>query len=49
MATYVMFGNYSPESLRQIGSKRSDDARALIKQHGGEIKAEYALLGEVDL
>ncbi len=49
MATYVMFGKYSLEGLRGISAKRSDEARALVKQHGGEVKAVYALLGEVDL
>jgi uncharacterized protein with GYD domain len=36
-------------ACRAISRKRSDEARALIKQHDGEIKAEYALLGEIDL
>lgn len=49
MATYVMLGKYSLEGLKGISAKRSDEARALIKQHGGELKAVYALLGEVDL
>jgi uncharacterized protein with GYD domain len=49
MPTFVLFGKYSPESMRAISRKRSDEARALIKEHGGEIKAEYALLGVVDL
>ena len=49
MPTFVMFGKYSPESLRAISRKRSDEARALIKEHGGEVKATYALLGVVDL
>ena len=49
MPIFVMFGKYSPESMRAISRKRSDEARALIKEHGGEIKAEYALLGVSDL
>ncbi len=49
MATYVMLGKYSLESVRQISANRSNETRALIKQHGGELKAAYALLGEVDL
>jgi uncharacterized protein with GYD domain len=49
MATYVMLGKYSLEGLKGISAKRSDEARALIKQRGGELKAVYALLGEVDL
>jgi uncharacterized protein with GYD domain len=49
MATYVMLGKYSLEGLRAISGKRSDEARALIKEYGGELKAVYALFGEVDL
>ncbi len=49
MATYLMFGKYSPEALKGISAKRTADAKALIKKHGGELKAAYAALGEVDL
>ncbi len=49
MATYVMFGKYSPEAMKSISAKRTDQALALIRQYGGEFKAGYALLGEVDL
>jgi uncharacterized protein with GYD domain len=44
-----MFGKYSPEALKAVSAKRSDDAVALIKEYGGEFKAGYALLGDVDL
>jgi uncharacterized protein with GYD domain len=49
MATYVMLGKYTLEGLRGISAKRTDEARALLQQHGGELKALYALLGEVDI
>lgn len=49
MATYVMFGKYSAEALKGINAKRTDEAKALIKKHGGELKASYALLGGTDL
>lgn len=49
MATYVMLGKYSLEGVKGISAKRSDEARAVIKQYGGELKAVYALLGEFDL
>jgi uncharacterized protein with GYD domain len=49
MATYLMFGKYSQKALKAISAKRTDDAIALIKKHGGEVKAGYALLGEEDL
>ncbi len=49
MATYLMFGKYSVEGIKGISAKRSDAAKALIKKHGGELKAGYAALGGVDL
>lgn len=49
MATYLMFGKYSPEAIKAVSAKRTDEALALIKKYGGEYKAAYALLGEVDL
>ena len=49
MATYVMFGKYSPEALKAVSARRTDEALALIKRYGGEFKAGYAVLGEVDL
>lgn len=49
MATYLMFGKYTLEALKGISAKRTEEAQALIKQHGGTLKAAYALLGETDL
>ena len=44
MPTYLMFGEYSAEALKGISAKRSDQAKALFKKHGGELKAAYATL-----
>jgi uncharacterized protein with GYD domain len=49
MATYVMFGKYSVEGVKGISARRSDEAKALIKKNGGELKAAYAMLGGTDL
>lgn len=49
MATYIMFGRYSAKAVKAISAKRTQEAAALIKQHGGKLKAGYALLGDVDL
>jgi uncharacterized protein with GYD domain len=49
MATYLLFGKYSAEALKGMSAKRTDQAKALIKKHGGELKAAYAVLGAVDL
>lgn len=49
MATYFMFGKYSVEGMKGISAGRTGKTLALIKKHGGEFKAGYALLGDVDL
>jgi uncharacterized protein with GYD domain len=49
MATFLMFGRYSSEALKGMNSKRTEEARSLIKKFGGEVKAMYSLLGEKDL
>jgi len=49
MATYLMFGQYSRESVKEISAKRTKDAMALVKQYGGKIKDGYAMLGDQDL
>jgi uncharacterized protein with GYD domain len=49
MNTYLMFGKYSSEDLKGISSERTGEAHKLIKQNGGEIVAQYTLLGENDL
>ncbi len=49
MATYFMFGKYSPKSIKKISAERTDQAAELLKKHGGELKSGYVLLGEHDL
>jgi len=49
MSTFFMLGKYSSEGLKGISSGRTDKALKLIKKFEGEVKAMYALLGEVDL
>ena len=49
MATFVLFGNYSMDAVKAISAKRSTQAMALVKKFGGEVKAGYALLGDVDI
>jgi uncharacterized protein with GYD domain len=49
MATYLMFGKYSQDSVRQISAKRTDNAIELIRKNGGKLKSGYALLGQTDL
>jgi uncharacterized protein with GYD domain len=49
MATFFMFGKYSLEGMKGISAKRTAKTFDLISKHGGEFKAGYALLGDVDL
>ena len=49
MATYFMFGKYSPEAIRQISKARTGEVTKIIKQCSGELREGYALLGEKDL
>jgi uncharacterized protein with GYD domain len=49
MATFIMLGQYTTESVKNISAKRSVDAEALIKKHGGKVKEGYAMLGKNDL
>jgi uncharacterized protein with GYD domain len=49
MVTYILFGNYSQDSLKKISAKRTTGAAALIKKNGGVLKSGYALLGDIDI
>jgi uncharacterized protein with GYD domain len=49
MSTYFMFGKYSQTAIKEISSKRTQNAIRLVEQNGGQLKAGYALLGETDL
>jgi len=44
-----MLGRLSGEAVKAISPKRTDEALALIKDHGGKLKAGYAMLGSYDL
>jgi uncharacterized protein with GYD domain len=49
MATYLMLGRVSQEAVNSISAKRTERALALLRDHGGTMKAGYALLGDRDL
>lgn len=49
MATYIMFGKYSPGSIKEISGERNKKAMALAEKAGGQVKAVYALLGSPDI
>ena len=49
MATFLMFGKYSIDAVGKVSAERTKEAAALIRDLGGEVKAAYALLGEMDV
>ena len=49
MVTFIMFGEYSHDSIKQISSQRTEQSKDLIKKNGGELKSGYAILGKADL
>jgi len=49
MTTFFMFGNYTPDAVKQISINRTEKAIDTIKELGGEVNGLYALLGEYDL
>lgn len=49
MATYLMFGSYSLDSIGKISADRTALANALIEENGGKVVSGYAMLGEKDL
>lgn len=49
MATFLMFGKYSAQAIKEASPKRTKAAEDLIKKLGGKVQAMYALLGETDL
>jgi len=49
MSTYILFGQYSAESIKEISADRTQKALQVIADSGGSVEAGYALLGDVDL
>lgn len=49
MATFMMFGRYSAQGLKGISAKRTEETKALIKEHGGELLSGYAVAGGIDI
>lgn len=49
MSTYILYGKYSPESIKEISADRTKKAQQVIADSGGSVKSGYAMLGEADL
>jgi len=49
MATFLMFGKYSAQALKEMSPGRTQKVTDKVKELGGEVKAIYAVLGKMDL
>ena len=49
MATFLMFGKYSAQALKEMSPARTQKVTKKVKEMGGEVKAIYAMLGKFDL
>jgi len=49
MATFVMFGRYTPEALKGASAARTKKALSVIKRFKGKVVSMYATLGKIDL
>ena len=41
--------NTRPQALKGIGPGRTEETKVIIKEHGGELKAGYAVAGGLDI
>lgn len=50
MTTYIILGNWTDQGIRQVkeSPKRLDAVKEALKAMGGEVKAFYMTMGELD-
>jgi uncharacterized protein with GYD domain len=50
MTTYIVLGNWTDQGIRQVkdSPKRLDAVKAALKAMGGEVKAFYMTMGDLD-
>ncbi|MCL5023612.1 MAG: GYD domain-containing protein [Nitrospirae bacterium] len=49
MTTFLMFGKYSSEAVKEIHPERTRKAIKIIEALGGKVNGMYAILGDYDL
>ncbi len=49
MATFIMTGKYSGDSVKKISGQRTKQANQIVQKCGGSIVGAYATLGKTDL
>ena len=49
MATFFMFGKYTPEGLKGMSTDRTNKIKSIVEKFGGKMKSMHAVLGDNDL
>lgn len=49
MALYLMLGNYTNPSVREINAGRTKEAVGIIEKNNGQVVSMYAMLGQFDV
>ncbi|MCA9740729.1 MAG: GYD domain-containing protein [Deferribacteres bacterium] len=49
MYTFIMFGKYSPDALKEVSEQRTRKVVEIAERFEGRLTAMYALLGAYDL
>ncbi|MFH1919797.1 MAG: GYD domain-containing protein [Planctomycetota bacterium] len=49
MATFLLFGKYSPQAIGEMSTERTASAVEVIEKFGGEVQSMFATLGVNDL
>ena len=49
MNTFLMFGTFSTEAMRELSAAPTAEVQDLITKNGGEMVSAYMLLGEKDI
>jgi len=47
MATFLMTGRYSAETIKRISGERTTKGNEIIQQCGGKVSAVYATMGRL--
>ncbi|MEM2983079.1 MAG: GYD domain-containing protein, partial [Candidatus Bathyarchaeia archaeon] len=48
MSVYLTFFNYTPEGAAAISSRRTDEAKKIIKKEKGKFISAYGVMGPYD-
>ena len=49
MPAFFLFGKYSPNSLKDVSSRRTRKAAEIIETFGGKVNSMHVMLGEYDI